>query len=373
METPRRAFSLLPWLFAVLVLGFAWPAMAGSRYVCPPCGSTCDDLVFDHPGTCPTCGMALVEAGTVSAVPSPPSTRVAILLFDGVEIIDSMGPYEVFGTAGFDVFTVAATKNPIRSAMGQTMVPKYSFADAPKADVLVVPGGGIYSPLHDPSTLQWVKEATAHTRYTMSVCNGAFILASAGLLDGLSATTTAHNIPKLRDQFPKVRVVDDQRVVDNGHIITTGGLSAGIDGALHVVELIAGKGEAQSVALSQEYQWDMHSAFTRATMADLLIPDVAMDSLGTWKVARTEGDAKRWNIELLGTSKLSADALLQQVGRELSKGGSWQEDTTSRRSGSTAWRFKGRAGEPWGGTLTIQPKGGQNNEYTVSLSIARVG
>src|SRR5262249_28742420 len=155
----------------------------------------------------------------------------------------------------FDVYTVARTKRPIRSAMGQEMTPRYTFADAPSPEVLVVPGGGVVDVSHDDSTLAWIRTVSATTRHTMSVCNGAFILAAAGLLDGLTATTTAHNIVRLRAQYPRVHVVDDQRFVDNGHIITTGGLAAGIDGALHVIERLHGAGAAQQTALNEEYPW----------------------------------------------------------------------------------------------------------------------
>ena len=108
----------------------------------------------------------------------------------------------------------------------------------------------------------------------MSVCNGAFILASAGLLDGLSATTTNGNIPRLRTQFPKINVVEDRRYVDNGKIITAAGLSAGIDGALHVVELLMGKGAAEQTALVEEYDWHGNSRFVRASLADHVLPNL---------------------------------------------------------------------------------------------------
>jgi len=84
-----------------------------------------DAKVFDKPGACPDCGMALVEQGSAAAVPARDDRRkVAILIFNGVEIIDSMGPYELFGAAGYDVYSVAETKEPVTSAMGMTMVPK---------------------------------------------------------------------------------------------------------------------------------------------------------------------------------------------------------------------------------------------------------
>ena len=181
--------------------------------------------------------------------------RVAILVFDGVQIIDSMGPYEIFGAAGFDVFTVAETTAPVTTSMGLTLVPSHAFADAPHADVLVVPGGSVRAARANAALLRYVRETTAHDVHTLSVCNGAFILASAGLLDGLTATTTAGLIERLRSEFPKTTVVDDRRFVDNGKIVTAGGLSAGMDGALHVVSRVLGEPAAQRVAAGEEYDW----------------------------------------------------------------------------------------------------------------------
>src|SRR5512135_841696 len=99
------------------------------RYVCSPCGLPCDAKFFDKPGTCPDCGMPLVteEEAKAAAAAAIPAKKVAILIFNGVEIIDYTGPYEVFGAANFDVYTVARTKDPITTAMGMTVVPKYSF------------------------------------------------------------------------------------------------------------------------------------------------------------------------------------------------------------------------------------------------------
>ncbi|MFI5120410.1 MAG: DJ-1/PfpI family protein [Thermoanaerobaculia bacterium] len=236
------------------------------HWVCAPCGLPCDETVYDHPGTCPKCGMPLVDqeaANREKEAAARAQKKVAILIFNGVEIIDYTGPWEIFGAAGFDVYTVAGTKEPVTTAMGMTVLPKYTFADAPQPDVLVVPGGGVKEAQGSAATLKWVTGATAGTTHTMSVCNGAFILASAGLLDGLTATTTSGNIAKLTAEYPKTKVVDDQRFVDNGKIITTAGLSAGIDGALHVVSRMLGPGTAQKVALVEEYDWRPGAAWKR--------------------------------------------------------------------------------------------------------------
>lgn len=229
-------------------------AASSKGYVCPPCNTPCDDTVHAQPGVCPTCSMPLVPVGSKDAE-APIRKKVAILIFNGVEIIDSMGPYEMFGAADCDVYTVAASKDPVTSAMGLTILPTRTFADAPQPDVLVIPGGAVEATGKSEATLAYIKQAHVHTQYTMSVCNGAFILANTGLLDGLNVTTTRGNIPRLTRQYPKLHVVNDQRYTDNGKIITTGGLSAGIDGALHVIEKLFGVEEAQSVARQEEYNW----------------------------------------------------------------------------------------------------------------------
>ena len=230
----RLRFPAAPVLFLSLALllvaaaGAATAAHAKAKhYVCPPCGAPCDAAVFDKPGVCPKCGMTLVDADEAKAATAA-QKKVAFLLFYGAEVIDFAGPYEMFGV-NCDVYTVGETGKPVTTAMGLTVVPKYSFADAPRPDVLVVPGGGVKASTENPALLKWVTDTTARDQITMSVCNGAFILAKAGLLDGLSATTTAGNIDRLAQQFPKTKVVRDQRFVDNGKIVTTCGLSAGID------------------------------------------------------------------------------------------------------------------------------------------------
>ena len=187
-------------------------------------------------------------------------------------------------------------------------------------DILVVPGGGVGGALGSAATLRWVKDATARTQHTMSVCNGAFILAKAGLLDGLTATTTHRNIPRLAADYPKTKVVDDQRYVDNGKIITTGGLTAGIDGALHVVALTLGKGTAQELALGEEYDWHPDGGFVRGALADAQFAawiDSTADGIGHWSLVSTQGGTDRWEVVAEGTSDLSAAEVLDHIGTKL--------------------------------------------------------
>ena len=334
---------------------------------------------FDGPGTCPKCGMTLVEAGSAAALPDPERKKVAILLFDGVEIVDYTGPYEMFGAAGCDVYTVAESKQPVTTAMGMVVVPKYSFADAPQPDVLVVPGGGVRAASGSAPTLEYVKRATAGAQHTLSVCNGAFILAHAGLLDGLTATTTAGNIDPLAAQFPKTKVVRDQRVVDNGKIITAGGLSAGIDGALHVISKVLGEGTAQNVALNEEYNWEKSAAFTRAMLADQEIPNINVDGLGHWDVESTSGTTEHWELVFRGSSHLSQADIMRMVSQELIEHGKWsraqsasvQAAEASKDGSNSAWKFTGRDGRPWSGTFKIESVPGAQYEYRGVFTVAR--
>jgi putative intracellular protease/amidase len=365
-------------LSVVLCLGLAAAAVsaqaqnqgqAGTRHwVCDPCGLPCDTAVYDSPGTCAKCGMALVdedEAHRKVEEAARSRKKAAILIFDGVQIIDYTGPYEVFGAAGFQVYTVAATREPVTTAMGMTVVPKFTFADAPQPDVLVVPGGGVREAQGSAATLKWITDTTARTTHTMSVCNGAFILANTGLLDGLTATTTAGQIERLQAAYPKIHVIGTKRYVDNGKIITTAGLSSGIDGALHVVSRMLGNGTAQSVALGEEYDWRPDSGFARAALADRLIPRMDLNAMGQWEVASTQGGTDHWELVLRGSSDRSAAELTNQFSKALSDG-KWE------KAGS-GWKFSGRDGAAWSGQLSVEPVAGQSRQYTARLTIARAG
>lgn len=182
------------------------------------------------------------------------SLRVAVLLFEGVEEIDYAGPIQVFGTSGAKVFTVGQTRTQVASVWGLKVVPDYDFADAPEADILVVPGGGVKDAWKNPVLLAWLKQRSGQVKTVMAVCSGAFILGKAGLLDGIESTTTSSLRPQLATMFPATRM-REQRFVDTGKIMTTAGLSAGIDGALHLVERQSGKQQAQAVAQYMEYDW----------------------------------------------------------------------------------------------------------------------
>lgn len=188
--------------------------------------------------------------------------NVAILLFDDVEVLDFAGPFEVFavtdelrGYDTFNVFTVAENLGTIRARNGLKVVPHYSLENCAVPQLLIIPGGfGTRALLNKPALLEWIQKRAAKSELTMSVCTGALVLAKAGLLDGLRATTHHDCFDLLRQIAPNTEVVETDRFVDNGRILTAAGISAGIDCALHVVERLLGPAAAITTARYMEYR-----------------------------------------------------------------------------------------------------------------------
>ncbi|WAC13396.1 DJ-1/PfpI family protein [Dyadobacter pollutisoli] len=227
---------------------------------CKPCGSDCDLERHEKPGNCQDCGMPLIE-GTPALSDSLMRTEkqakkrnVAIFIHNGVEILDFAGPSEVFAsTDGFNVYTVSLSEEPIISQGFIKVTPNYSLTDCPKPDIVVLPGGDTGPFIENKQLIDWIKNASTHAEVMLSVCTGAGLLAKAGLLDGKQATTFHSYIKKLQRATPKAKILSDTRFVDNGQIVTTAGVSAGIDGALHVVARLKGQAMATQTARYMEY------------------------------------------------------------------------------------------------------------------------
>jgi len=194
----------------------------------------------------------------------PYTRNVAIVVYDNAEPLDWTGPFEVyndaanFGTANgepaFNVYIVSKTKDPV-NAQGLHVVPAYSIQDAPKPDIVVFPGGPSNKITDDAAFFAWAKQASVEAEIAQSVCTGAFVLGKAGLLDGLEVTTFHGAIDGLQKSYPKAAVKRGRRFVDNGHVVTTAGISAGIDGSLHIVARLLGRRVADDVAMYMEYAW----------------------------------------------------------------------------------------------------------------------
>lgn len=193
----------------------------------------------------------IIKDGKDSLASQKPT--ICFYLYDGVEILDFAGPMEVFSYAGFKVFTVSKTKEPLMSQGILKIIPEYSIADAPPADIFAVFGGDDEVAADDPEVISWIKSRDQATKSYFSVCTGAFILGKAGLLNNLQVTTFHRSIENLQKAVPDARVLKNIRYVDNGRVITTAGISAGIDGALHLVAKLKGKEAAMKVAQHMEY------------------------------------------------------------------------------------------------------------------------
>jgi transcriptional regulator GlxA family with amidase domain len=192
---------------------------------------------------------------------------VAVLIFEGVELLDFAGPFEVFSSARvspdgndrlLDVFTVAESAAPVTCNNPLTVMPKYTLGNCPHADVLVIPGGqGTRTAVDRPALIKWIADRADAAELTTSVCTGSFLLAKAGLLDGKSTTTHWGSIQRMRDDFPGLDVRENIRWVDEGEIVCSAGVSAGIDMAFHVLRRLYGADYAAAVARHIEYDhWE---------------------------------------------------------------------------------------------------------------------
>ena len=187
--------------------------------------------------------------------------NVAILVFDDVEVLDFAGPFEVFAVAdelqehtAFNVFTVAPRPGTVRARNGLKVVPDYAVENCPTAHVLVIPGGaGTRALLGNPVIIEWIRLRSRSAEATMSVCTGALLLAKAGLLDGLRVTTHHENIGDLRTLAPRAVVDPGALFHDNGTVLTSAGISAGMDCSLHLVGRLLGDPVAASAANYMEY------------------------------------------------------------------------------------------------------------------------
>lgn len=229
-------------------------------YYCEPCSSACDMERHKDPGTCLHCGMPLVRRSvalmdSVNRSQTKAKKRnVAIFIHNGVEVLDFSGPSEVFAsTEGFNVYTVSLSKEPITSQGFIKIIPNYTLEDCPTPDIVVLPGGQTGPFIENKTLISWIKSSAEHAEIMLSVCTGAGLLAKAGLLDGKQATTFHSYIDPLQKATPNAKILRNTRFVDNGQVITTAGVSAGIDGALHVVARLKGLEVARQTAFYMEY------------------------------------------------------------------------------------------------------------------------
>jgi len=194
--------------------------------------------------------------------------RVGIVVFPDVEVLDFCGPFEVFSVtrlneqarrdepSPFEVLLVAEQAGTIVTTGGMKVTPDHTLETCPPLDILVVPGGwGTRAEIKNPRLLAWIKERATQVETLTSVCTGSMLLGQAGLLDGRHATTHWRSLPWMRESFPSVTVEEKLHVVEDGNVLTSAGISAGIDMALRVVARHFGETVARNTARNMEYRY----------------------------------------------------------------------------------------------------------------------
>jgi putative intracellular protease/amidase/YHS domain-containing protein len=241
-----QAVAAIAGLTAVALLAMRGSSPAGTAGVAPAAAPA---------------GLTAPAAAAPAAPLKPPATGsipVAFLLSEGAVVIDFTGPWEVFqdaqvpgrADAPFRLYTVAETTKPLHASSGLTIVPDYSFDEAPAPKVIVIPAQSTRS----DAALAWIRKSAEGADLTMSVCTGAMLLAKTGLLSGKQATTHHSGYVQLAMENPDVHVRRGARFVESGRLATAGGLSSGIDLALRVVERYFGHQVAVDTADQMEYQ-----------------------------------------------------------------------------------------------------------------------
>lgn len=189
--------------------------------------------------------------------------NVGILLFDEVEVLDFAGPFEVFSITTlqghqdkpFSVYVISQTGEMVHARNGLMIKPTCSFGDAPDLDAVIIPGGygAEEIEIHNDTIINWIREQSTKVKLVASVCTGAFLLAKAGLLDGKKATTHWMDIDRLEREYPKIDIQRGLKYVDAGSIITSAGISAGLDMSLYIIKKMLGSEVARATAKRMEY------------------------------------------------------------------------------------------------------------------------
>jgi transcriptional regulator GlxA family with amidase domain len=191
------------------------------------------------------------------------SLNIGIYIYNQVEVLDFSGPFEVFTTASricetespFSTFLVSENGNEVTARGDYQVIPAFGFNNAPKIDVLIVAGGAHYEEVKKFSVLEWIKQTSDIAKMVASVCTGVFFLAEAGVVTNHSVTTHWEDVSDLQTKFPKLQVLESQRWVKEKEIITSAGISAGIDMSLHLVSVLYSQVLAEKTAKQMEYNW----------------------------------------------------------------------------------------------------------------------
>lgn len=193
--------------------------------------------------------------------------NVGIYIYDQAEVLDFSGPFEVFSTASricdddnpFDVFLISETGNTVIARAGYKVLPSFGFNNHPEIDVLIVTGGVHIDEMGKIQVIEWIRQQSQNASVVASVCTGAFLLAQAKVIKKHNVTTHWEDIADLRSKFPQLNVVENVRWVDEGKIMTSGGISAGIDMSLHLVSKLHSNELAEKTARQMDFAWTKNS------------------------------------------------------------------------------------------------------------------
>jgi putative intracellular protease/amidase len=255
----------------------------------------------------------LIACPSTNLLAAAKQRNVAIVVYQGAELLDFAGPSEVLqsaanfggsdGVPALKLYTVARTTGPVVSQGFMKIVPEYAIDNAPKPDVIVIPGGDSAALSNDPVMWRWLSNAISNAEVTFTVCTGAVPLAKAGVFDGLEITTWYGAIKYTQSVAPHTTVKNGRRFVDNGRFITTAGVSAGIDGALHLTARLLGRRVAEQVAQYMEYHWSPEPYL--AVAYSFWNPEA--DERGrTLQVADMDAEEKHWDSATENYRKLIA-------------------------------------------------------------------
>jgi transcriptional regulator GlxA family with amidase domain len=184
--------------------------------------------------------------------------RLGAVIYDNFELLDLFGPLEMFGNVvpEIEILTVAEQPGPVPSVQGPKTVAEFGFGDCPGLDLILLPGGrGTLKQLKNPAMLGFLKDRSSSAEVIMSVCSGSALLAKAGLLDGRRATSNKQFFNLATSQSDQVKWIAEARWVEDGPMVTSSGVSAGLDMALAVIARLFGRERAESIANRTEYVW----------------------------------------------------------------------------------------------------------------------
>ncbi len=191
-------------------------------------------------------------------------TNIGIYIYDKAEVLDFSGPFEVFSTANristdrlpLNVFLIGETGKAVTARGNFTVIPQYGFYNHPKIDVLVVVGGDHTQEINKANAVHWITKQSKSASLTASVCTGVFLLAKAKVISDQKVTTHWSDIADLKQQFPNLQILENRRWVEDDNVISSAGISAGIDMSLHIVSKLCSQELADKTALTMEYTWN---------------------------------------------------------------------------------------------------------------------